>query len=1046
MIRWIITQSLRFRFLMVAFGGALMFFGIAQVPNMPVDVFPEFAPPRVEIQTPCLGLSAAETESLVTVPLEQALQGVPGLDELRSKSVSQLSSIELIFTSGTDLITARQLVNERLQTIVPTLPTWAAPPFILQPLSATSRVMKIGLSSDTLSTIDMSMTAYWKIRARLLRVPGVANVAIWGERIDMLTVQVKPDKLKEHGVTLEQVMDVTADSLDSGLLQYTNSSVVGKGGFIETPNQRLNVRHVLPIASPDDLGEVVVNNKDGKSLRLADVADVVQDHQPLVGDAVINGGEGLMLIVEKLPWGNTLQVTEGVEAAMAELAPGLPGMQVDTSIFRPATFVEEAVDNLTDSLLLGSLLVVLLLGLFLLNWRAALVSVVTIPVSLMAAILILHWRGVTINTMVLAGFVIALGAIVDDAIVDVENIVRRLRLARAMPNPPETKSVVLEAALEVRSAIVYACFIEASALLPIFFLTGLTGSFFKPLATAYALAVLVSLMVALLLTPAMSLILLSRGRLSERPSPLVRVLHRGYERLLTPVVRRPLPAFIAAGAIAASGIAVYPTLGQSLLPDFKERDFLMHWVTKPGTSLPEETRITVAASKELQAIPGVRNFGAHIGQALLADEVVGAEFGENWISVDQDADYDATVDKIQAVVDGYPGLRRDVQTYLKERIREVLTGEGEAIVVQLYGQDLKVLEEKADEISTVLGSVDGIVDEHVELQKDVPQIEVRVDLDKARKYGIKPGDVRRAAATMLAGEEVGDIFRGGKAYDVQVWSVPQSRTNLSDVQNLQLDVPGGGHVAMKDVADVTIAATPSNVQHENGLRRVSIGANVDTADLGAVVAEAERRLAEIDMPLEYFYEVHGEYQERQAAQASLLGWSALAAATIFVLLFFAFRRLRLAVMAFVALPSALVGGVLMAWLSGGIISLGSLVGFFTVLGIVARNGIMMVSHFQHLERVEGVPFGPALVIQGAKERLAPVLMTALAAALAVIPLIVAGNVAGQEIEYPMAFVILGGLITATMLNLILMPVIYLRFGKSRREREAIAAQTQTATA
>lgn len=1046
MIRWIITQSLRFRFLMVAFGGALMFFGITQVPNMPVDVFPEFAPPRVEIQTPCLGLSAAETESLVTVPLEQALQGVPGLDELRSKSVSQLSSIELIFASGTDLITARQLVNERLQTIVPTLPTWAAPPFILQPLSATSRVMKIGLSSDTLSTIDMSMTAYWKIRARLLRVPGVANVAIWGERIDMLTVQVKPDKLKEHGVTLEQVMDVTADSLDSGLLQYTNSSVVGKGGFIETPNQRLNVRHVLPIASPDDLGEVVVNNKDGKSLRLADVADVVQDHQPLVGDAVINGGEGLMLIVEKLPWGNTLQVTEGVEAAMAELAPGLPGMQVDTSIFRPATFVEEAVDNLTDSLLLGSLLVVLLLGLFLLNWRAALVSVVTIPVSLMAALLILHWRGVTINTMVLAGFVIALGAIVDDAIVDVENIVRRLRLARAMPNPPETKSVVLEAALEVRSAIVYACFIEASALLPIFFLTGLTGSFFKPLATAYALAVLVSLMVALLLTPAMSLILLSRGRLSERPSPLVRVLHRGYERLLTPVVRRPLPAFIAAGAIAASGIAVYPTLGQSLLPDFKERDFLMHWVTKPGTSLPEETRITVAASKELQAIPGVRNFGAHIGQALLADEVVGAEFGENWISVDQDADYDATVAKIQSVVDGYPGLRRDVQTYLKERIREVLTGEGEAIVVQLYGQDLKVLEEKADEISKVLGSVDGIVDEHVELQKDVPQIEVRVDLDKARTYGIKPGDVRRAAATMLAGEEVGDIFRGGKAYDVQVWSVPQSRTNLSDVRNLQLDVPGGGHVAMKDVADVSIAATPSNVQHENGLRRVSIGANVDAADLGSVVSEAERRLAEIDMPLEYFYEVHGEFQERQAAQASLLGWSALAATTIFVLLFFAFRRLRLAVMAFVALPSALVGGVLMAWLSGGIISLGSLVGFFTVLGIVARNGIMMVSHFQHLERVEGVPFGPALVIQGAKERLAPVLMTALAAALAVIPLIVAGNVAGQEIEYPMAFVILGGLITATMLNLILMPVIYLRFGKSRREREAIAAQTQTAMA
>ena len=1046
MIRWIITQSLRFRFLMVAFGGALMFFGITQVPNMPVDVFPEFAPPRVEIQTPCLGLSAAETESLVTVPLEQALQGVPGLDELRSKSVSQLSSIELIFTSGTDLITARQLVNERLQTIVPTLPTWAAPPFILQPLSATSRVMKIGLSSDTLSTIDMSMTAYWKIRARLLRVPGVANVAIWGERIDMLTVQVKPDKLKEHGVTLEQVMDVTADSLDSGLLQYTNSSVVGKGGFIETPNQRLNVRHVLPIASPDDLGEVVVNNKDGKSLRLADVADVVQDHQPLVGDAVINGGEGLMLIVEKLPWGNTLQVTEGVEAAMAELAPGLPGMQVDTSIFRPATFVEEAVDNLTDSLLLGSLLVVLLLGLFLLNWRAALVSVVTIPVSLMAALLILHWRGVTDQHDGPRGIRHRPGR---------HRRRRHRRRREHRPPAPSGQGHAQPTRDEVRGARGGARGPQRDRLRLLH-----RGVRPPPDLLPHRAHRVVLQAARHGIRPCGAR--LSDGgaapdtgdvahpavpRSAERaPLPVVRVLHRGYERLLTPVVRRPLPAFLVAGAIAASGIAVYPTLGQSLLPDFKERDFLMHWVTKPGTSLPEETRITVAASKELQAIPGVRNFGAHIGQALLADEVVGAEFGENWISVDQDADYDATVAKIQSVVDGYPGLRRDVQTYLKERIREVLTGEGEAIVVQLYGQDLKVLEEKADEISKVLGSVDGIVDEHVELQKDVPQIEVRVDLDKARTYGIKPGDVRRAAATMLAGEEVGDIFRGGKAYDVQVWSVPQSRTNLSDVQNLQLDIPGGGHVAMKDVADVSIAATPSNVQHENGLRRVSIGANVDTADLGTVVAEAERRLAEIDMPLEYFYEVHGEFQERQAAQASLLGWSALAAATIFVLLFFAFRRLRLAVMAFVALPSALVGGVLMAWLSGGIISLGSLVGFFTVLGIVARNGIMMVSHFQHLERVEGVAFGPALVIQGAKERLAPVLMTALAAALAVIPLIVAGNVAGQEIEYPMAFVILGGLITATMLNLILLPVIYLRFGKSRREREAIAAQTQTATA
>ena len=375
-----------------------------------------------------------------------------------------------------------------------------------------------------------------------------------------------------------------------------------------------------------------------------------------------------------------------------------------------------------------------------------------------------------------------------------------------------------------------------------------------------------------------------------------------------------------------------------------------------------------------------------------------------------------------------------MQTYLKERIREVLTGEREAIVVRLYGQDLKVMREKADEIAAAMGRVPGVIEEHVELQSEVPQIEVTVDLAKAQAHGIKPGEVRRAASTILAGEEVGDIFRDGRAYDVQVWSTPEVRRSLTDIRNLQLDKPDGGHVLLKDVADVSVAATPGNIQHENGLRRISIGANVDTEDLGAVVAGVQKELDAIDLPLEYHTEQHGEFLERQAAQARLLGWGAVAAAAIFVLLLLAFRRLRLAVLAFVTLPSALVGGVLVAYVGGGVISLGSLVGFFTVLGIVARNGIMMISHFQHLEREEGEAFGPSLVIRGAKERLAPILMTALAAGLAIVPLIIAGDVAGQEIEYPMAFVILGGLITATLLNLFLLPVLYLKFGKSRKEK------------
>ena len=1044
MMRWIVQTSLKFRYLVVAAAVALMVFGMGQLRAMPVDVFPEFAPPRVEIQTICLGLSPAETEALVTIPLEQSLNGLEGLDVMRSKSVPQLSSIELIFKPGTNLLNARQLVSERVQVITPNLPTWAAPPVMLQPLSATSRVMKIGLSSDTVSLTDMSMMSYWTIRARLLRVPGVANVAIWGERLKMYQVQVKPEKLIEHKVTLDAVMEATADSLDAGLLRYSDGAVIGTGGFLETPNQRLGVQTVLPIVTPEDLSEVTIELRDGRPLRLSDVALVKEDHQPLIGDAVINDGLGLMLIVEKLPWGNTLDVTQGVEDALRELKPGMSGIAVDTSIFRPATFVETAIDNLTESLLLGSLLVVIVLSLFLFDWRSALISLITIPISLMAAGMVLYARGATINTMILAGMVIALGAIVDDAIVDVENIVRRLRESRAAGTGESTAKIVLEASVEVRGAVVYASLIEALALLPVFFLTGLTGSFFKPLATAYALAVLVSMVVALILTPALSLILFQGAKLRRRQSPIVGWLQRGYGVALGSVVRRPWPSFLLAGATVMAGVTVVPRLGQSLLPDFKERDFLMHWVANPGTSQPEMQRITIAASKELRAIPGVRNFGAHIGQAFQADEVVGVDFGENWISVDPSVDYDKTVDSIQAMVDGYPGLRRDVQTYLKERIREVLAGSSDALVIRVFGDDLNVLREKAAEIETMLGTIDGVIEQKAELLVEVPQIEVVVDLQKAKQFGVKPGDVRRAAATLVSGEEVGDIFRAGKAYDVQVWSTPESRDSLTDIEGLLIDSPNGGQVRLADVASVAVTATPNSIKHEALSRRIDVAANVEGRDLGSVVGDVEDALEKVDFPLGYNAVMLGEYTERQAAQGRLLTWALVAAAGIFFLLRVVLKRWRLAALVFVTLPTALVGGVLAVWFKGGVISLGSLVGFFTVLGIVARNGIMLISHYQHLEAFEGERFGPDLVLRGASERLAPILMTALTTGLALLPLVIFGEVAGQEIEYPMGMVILGGLVTSTLLNLFVVPPLYLRFGRSRAERAAIAASVQPA--
>jgi CzcA family heavy metal efflux pump len=1036
MIRWIVGSSLRFRFIVVAAGVAMMVFGAAQLRAMPVDAFPEFAPPRVEIQTICLGLSAAEVEGLVTVPLEQALQGMPGLDLVRSKSIPQLSSIELLFQPGTSIFRARQLVSERVATVGPSLPTWAAPPFVMPPTSTTSRVMKIGISSKTLPITHLSTIAYWKIRARLLRVRGVANVALWGEHLQQLHVLADPKRMRARGVSLEQVMETTADSLDAGLLKFSSGAVIGTGGVLDTPNQSLAVQHVLPIVKPQNLAEVPVEGAHGAKVRLDQVADVVEGYMPLAGDAVVNDGPGLLLVVEKFPWGNTLDVTHGVEDALDELRPGLGDIQVDTHIFRAANFIDESINNLTRALIIGALLVILVIGAFLFEWRAAVISVLAIPLSLVAAGLTLYARGESINVMVLAGLVIALGVVVDDAIIDVQNIVRRLREHRRKQTGKSTLAIVLESSLEVRSPIVYATLIIVVAMLPIFFLEGLTGAFFRPLALSYVLAVGVSLLTALTVTPALSLILLRNAPLERRESPLSRWLERRYESVLSRVVTRPASAYLAVAVTVAAGLTVVPYLGEALIPTFKERDFLGHWITKPGTSLTEQDRIVARASRELRTIPGVGHFGSHIGQAFLADETVGVNFGENWISVDRSADYNKTLQSIQEVVDGYPGIFHDVQTYLNERIDEVLAGSSEPIVVRIFGPDLVTLRREADRVRTILSRIDGVSDPFVEFQEGVPQVEVKVDLAAAGRYGVKPGDVRRASATLLESEEVGDIFHGGRAYDVHVWSTPETRNSVSSIRSLPIDTPTHGQVPLGELADVRIRPTPNVVHHEHLSRSIDVAAGVSDSDLGSVARDIEDRLAEVRFPTGYHAETLGEYKERKAAAHQLFLFGIGAAILIFALLQASFGSWRLALLSFVTLPIALVGGALAAFLFERTLSLGSLVGFYTVFGIAARNGILMISHFQHLERDEGETFGRALVLRGASERLAPILMTSLATALALLPLVIAGQIPGHEIEYPLAIVILGGLVTSTVINLFVVPSLYLRFGRSRR---AVAA-------
>src|SRR5215813_541993 len=566
LMRWIIGSSLRFRYLVAAAAAALVALGITVLPRMHVDVFPEFAPPRVLIQTACVGLSTSDVEQLVTVPIEASLNGIQGLDDLRSKSVPQLSSIEVLFKPGTDLLRARQLVQERLATVSPSLPTWAAPPVMLAPVSATGRAMQIGMTSKTHSLIEMSMTAYWAIRARLLRVPGVANVAIWNERLDLMAVQAEPSRLLARKVSLDQVMQTTADAVDSGLLKFSTGSVIGTGGAIETPNQRIGIRNVLPIVTPADLAKVPVSRTPSGPVRLGDVATVAETHQPLIGDAIIDGKPGLLLVVEKLPWANSLQMTAGVERAIKELQPGLPGITFDTKVFQQADFVKLAIANLTQALVIGFILVVVILALFLFEWRVALISLLTIPLSLVATLLVLYWQGATINTMTLAGLVIALGAVVDDAIIDVENITRRLREERRAGGDRSTRQVILSACLEVRSPIVYATLIIVAASVPVFLLAGLTGAFFRPLALSYTLAIAASMAVALTVTPALALLMLRGARIERRKSPLVGWLQKGYSAGLRRIIVRPVAAYATFAIITILGIAVYPQLGQSPFP------------------------------------------------------------------------------------------------------------------------------------------------------------------------------------------------------------------------------------------------------------------------------------------------------------------------------------------------------------------------------------------------------------------------------------------------------------------------------------------------
>ena len=1037
MMRSIVGSSLKYQFLVITIAIALMAFGVTQFRGMPVDVLPEFSPPFVEIQTEALGLSAEEVEQMITVPIEQDLMaGVAWLDVIRSESVPGLSSVLIYFEPGTDLYRARQMVTERLAQAAIAIPHVSKPPTMIQPLSSQSRFMIVGLSSQELSLIEMSVLARWTIAPQLMGVPGVAHVAVWGNRDRQLQVLIDPAKLHEQGVSVDQIIDTTGNALWVSSLSYLEASSPGTGGFIDTPNQRLNVWHVLPITSAEELAKVPVDGTEG--LLLGDVAQVVEDHQPLIGDAVVNESSNLLLVIEKLPGINTLEVTRAVEAELAGLQPGMPGINFDATLFRPATFIEMAISNLSRTLVIATLLVVLVLGVFLYGWRAALISLAAILVSLFAALFVLYMRGATLNAMVIAGLAVALGLVIDDAIIDVERIMQRLRENHQQGGLRSAPAVVLEAIGETRSALFFATLITLLAIVPVFFIQGVSGSLFQPMAVSYALAVLAAMIVALTITPALSMLLLSKTNLSLRESPFVARLQNSYGQNLSRAFKSPGLANIAIVVLVLAALVALPFLKRdTALPTFREPYLTVQFEAAPGTSHPEMNRIVSRASGELRTISGVSNVAAHVGRAVFGDQTVNVNSAELLVSIDPNANYDATVAAVQNVVNGYAGVAGEVRTYVQQTLSRPQTSTNSDLTVRVYGEDHETLRAEAQKLQQVLAKVNGVADPRLILTADEPSLEIEVDLAAAQKFGVKPGDVRRTAAILLSGIQVGSLFEEQKVFDVVVWGVPELRQNITNIHDLLIDVPGtdiatGRQVRLGDVAEVRIVSSPTVIHREAVSPYLDIAFSVEGRNASAVAQDVTAAIQSFPYPLEYHAEVINDYETQQAAQQGIVIAAVVAILGIFLLLQASFRSWQLAIAAIITLPAALSGAILADLLgNGGAVSLGLMMGCLAVAGIVLRNSILLVNHYQNLEEQHGESFGPELVMRGSRERLSPVLITALATGLAFLPFVLFGNIPGHEIVRPMSIVIIGGLITSTWFTLFAMPALYLRFGASR---------------
>ncbi len=1023
MLNGIIKWSLNNRLIVVAIAALLLVWGTYVALNLPVDVFPDLNKPTVTILTEASGLAPEEVETQVSFPIETLMNGVPGVTRVRSQSGVGLAIVYVEFDWGTDVYRNRQLVTEKLNQAVAQLPKNITP--TLAPISSImGEIMLISVRSKDGATnpLDVRTIADWTIRPRLLTVPGIAQVINIGGGVKQYQVLLSPEKLRQFGVTIEQVTDALEKS-------NTNST----GGFVESRSQEYLVRNLGRFYSIDELKNTVVAYRGQTGIRLGDVANVEFGARIKRGDAGTMGTPAVIMSVQKQPGASTLELTGKVDEAVRELQATLPAdIEINTRLFRQATFIEASISNVIEALRDGAILVVIVLFLFLLNFRTTAITLTAIPLSFVVTFLVLWAFGISINTMTLGGLAVAIGELVDDAIVDIENIFRRLRENRLLENPRSSLDVIYHASLEVRSSIIYATIIVALVFIPLFALTGVEGRLLAPLGLAYITSLVASLAVSLTVTPVLASYLLPKMKAmdAEKDSFVVRFLKKWDEKLLHRTLHHPYKVIISASVLFLLAIATLPFVGTAFLPDFNEGTLTINLLAQPGTSLNESSRIGQIAEKLVLEVPEVISTGRRTGRAELDEHAEGVHYTEIDVDLKEGRERAEILADIREHLAVIPGVNINVGQPISHRLDHLQSGVRAQIAVKLFGEDLSTLRSKAEEIRNAMQTVEGATDVQIEKQVLIPQVRFNIDRARAAQYGLPPGEIAETLETALNGRTVSEAIEGQRRYDVVVRFDDASRGSLDALKNVTIDTPSGAQIPASAIATIEEIPGPNQVLRENTQRRIVISANTEGRDLGSVVGDMQQRIAaQVQLPQGYFLEYGGQFQASQEATRTLSVLTLFSLAAIFFLLIKALGDWRSALQVMINIPLALIGAIIALLLSGGVFSIATLVGFISLVGITSRNGIMMISHYLHLMREEGEDFTEAMIIRGSLERLVPVLMTALTAGLSLIPFVLAADAPGKEILHPLAVVVLGGILTSTLLDQIVTPAVFYKFGK-----------------